>query len=275
MASNNTMGHLLSALLVAAPLVIVSCTVKENRQLCPCYTSVDVGEFIESGHKNALVTVMSDSKSISEEINLLEYKDKPYVIPLPKGANKLSLISGMNYTHIREDSLVTPYGLSSDALWVYNEKFICKDDSYNISAVPYKNFCKMTIIVVGLVPGENYDFSFRLRAKCNALDIYDSEALEGDFCGFAIQSNTDGLFTICLPRQKSNSILLEICRSISDEEYETVHTINLNSKLTSVGYDWSKADLMDVHITVDYTSLDVSLEMINWDKDNNYIDVEI
>lgn len=269
------MGYLLSALLIATPLFISSCTVKEDRLLCPCYTSVNLSEFIESGHKTALVTVLSGDKSVSEEIDLLKYEDVEYEIPLPKGTNRISVISGLKHSHVREDSLVTPYGSSSDALWVYNEKFICKDDSYKIKAIPHKNFCMMTLIVVGLLPGNDYDFSFRVRAKCNALDLYDSEALYGDFCGFATQSYTDGLFTICLPRQKNNTLLLEICENTSGEEYEIVHSLNLGSRLNSIGYDWSRDDLMDVNVTIDYVSLDLSVEMINWDRDDNYIDVEI
>lgn len=269
------MGHLLSALLMAVPLFICSCTVKEDRMLCPCYTYVDLSKYIDLGHKKALMTVMSGAQSVSEEIDLLDYEDSPYEIALPKGTNRISVISGMKNSRVREDSLVTPYGFSSDALWVYNEKFICVDDTYHIEAVPYKNYCMMTIIVVGLLPGQDYDFSFRVIAACNALNLFDSEALDGKFCGLATKSDTEGLFTICLPRQKSNELLLEICRKTSDDEIETVHCIRLNDKLNSEGYDWSRKDLQDVNVIVDYSSFELTLDVVNWTNDDNYIDVEI
>ncbi len=269
------LGRLLSALLVVAPLFACSCTVKEDRSLCPCYTFVDLTHYINSGHKTALVTVRSGSETCSEEIELINYEDRPYELALPKGTNHISVISGLKNTHIKSDSLVTPYGLESDALWVYNEKFVCNDDQYNLTAVPRKNFCKMTIIVVGLTPGQEYDFSFRVKADCNAIDLYDSEALEGEFYGPATQSGTLGLFSVCLPRQKSSNLLMDICDHSNEEVVEAVHTIDVGSRLSQEGYDWTRADLLDVNVTVDYSSMDASIEIVRWIDDDKYIDVEI
>ena len=268
-------GHLLSVLLMVAPLLLCSCTVKEDRAVCPCYTFVDLSSYIDSGHKTAIVTVRSASQSYSEEIDLHNYEDSPYELALPRGTNHISVVSGLKNTHIKSDSLVTPYGLASDALWVYNEKFICEGDEHNLTAVPRKNFCKLTIIVIGLMPGQDYDFSFRVKADCNALDLYDSKALEGEFYGAATSSGMLGLFSICLPRQKNNSLLLDICDHSVDEAMEAVHTIDLGGMLTEDGYDWTRADLLDVNVTVDYSSMNASIEIVKWIDDDKYIDVEI
>ena len=251
---------------------LTSCSVKEDRAACPCYASVLVGEFIRKGFTDAMVSFSSDHLVRRENICLAEYEDEAYVASLERKTNRAALVAGIDRMQIRGDSLVVPYGLDADPLWLYSEHFLCDDDSYTLNARPHKQYCRLEIVMEGLPAEVQTSCSFRVRAEASGLDLYRRQPLAGEFCAQA-RRGLDGNFSLLLPRQADGGILLDVFSGPVETGEKFV--VDVNAKLKAAGYDWKLEDLKDVSITTDYAKADISLRILDWNPDDGFKDIII
>jgi len=260
------------AVLLIVTLLSPSCSVKESRTACPCYTSVAVDDFILAGFAEAAVSFSSDRLLRREMISLQQYEDVGYLIALARRSNRAAVVAGLDNAVVRGDSLMTPYGLEADPIWLYSEKFICEGDEHRINARPHKQYCRLEIVVTGLSPGALYDCAFRVKAECCGLDLYGRQALAGDYCAMAARSST-GDFLVRIPRQAENRLSLELLHIGNPDE--PLLTIELDRKLEEAGYDWMREDLRDVSVEIDYAGTEVNLKIIDWDSDDIFKEIRI
>jgi hypothetical protein len=260
------------AVLLIVTLLSPACSVKENRTACPCYTSVDVDDFILAGFAEATVSFSADHLLRREMISLQEYEDIGYMIALDRRSNRAAVIAGLDNSVVRGDSLMTPYGLEADPIWLYSEKFYCDGDEHWINARPHKQYCRLEIVVTGLSPGDIYDCCFRVKAESCGLDLYGRQALEGEYCALAERSST-GDFTVRIPRQLENRLSLELLHIGNPDE--PLFTIELDRKLEAAGYDWTREDLRDISVEVDYAGTEVNLKILDWDSDDVFKQITI
>ena len=258
--------------LLIVMLLFPACTVKESRSACPCYTSVAVDDFILAGFAEAAVSFSSDRLLCRETITLQEYEDVGYLIALNRRNNRAAVIAGLDNSVVRGDSLMTPYGLEADPIWLYSEKFVCEGDDHRINARPHKQYCRLEIVVTGLSPDDLYDCSFRVRAESCGLDLYGRHALAGEYCATAERSST-GDFFVRIPRQAENRLSLELLRDGNPDE--PVFTIELDKRLEAAGYDWGREDLRDMSVEVDYAGTEVNIKIIDWDSDDAFKEITI
>ena len=248
-----------------------ACSVKENRAACPCYASILVDDFILAGFSEALLSVSADRLVCRDDIRLREYEDGGYEATLGRNTNRVSLVSGLQKMTIKGDSLVVAYGMEADPIWLYSEKFFCREDSYIVRARPHKQYCRLEIVLKGLSAEDRSSCSFRVKAACCGLDIYSRTALEGEYAASA-ERGLDGNFSVRVPRQNGGGLLVEAYNGIPGEE---PLLIDAGKMLRSAGYDWSREDLRDVSITVDYAKAEVSLRILDWNPDDIYKDIII
>lgn len=250
-------------LLCAAWGACLACSVKEERSGCPCYAEVDVGGFISAGFSKALLFFSAGEPLLEEEINLHEYEDEAYVTTLERRTNRAAVVAGVEKSRIKDGILSVPSGLEADPIWAFGETFFCGDDAYFIKAAPHKQYCNMEISVEGLDAAGLYEFSFRVVADCNGLDLYDRTAVEGEYSCFARRSAT-GAFNVRIPRQSTGRILLEIYRDSSPEEQGPVFVTEVGSEILKNGYDWGREDLLDVSVGLDYSAAEVTIKIKDW-----------
>ena len=183
-------------------------------------------------------------------------------------------MAGLERTVIRGDSLVTPFGLEADPLWMYGEEFVCESDEKFVTAVPYKQYCTLTIVVSGLGPGEEYEGTFRVRAADNAIDIYSRRPLRGEYLAVVRRSGT-GVFSVRIPRQSGNDMILEFVRETAGKDGTVDRVIDLGAEFSRAGYDWKRKNLQDVSAVVDHASAEITLSVTGWDEDESFGDIEI
>lgn len=251
---------------------LTACSVKEDRTACPCYTSVQVGEYIEAGFSSAMLSFSSDRLVRRENISLAEHEDVAYVASLERRTHRASLVAGLDRMLIRSDSLLVPLGHDSDPLWLYSEKFYCAEDEYTIQARPHKQYCRLEIELEGLSSEDKTMCSFRVMAEACGLDLYSRSPLEGAFRADAVRG-LDGRFSLLLPRQGDGGILLEVSGGAAGAADPFV--VDVSSRLKAAGYDWTLEDLKDVSITVDYAKADISIKILDWNPDDIFKDVTI
>ena len=100
-------------------------------------------------------------------------------------------------------------------------------------------------------------------ADCNGLKLYDRTAVEGAYSCFARRSAT-GAFNVRIPRQSGGRILLEVYRDSSPDVQEPVLVTEVGAEMLRNGYDWSREDLLDVSVGLDYSAAEVTIKIKDW-----------
>lgn len=272
-------------------LFITSCSVKEHRVNCPCYAYVNIDEFLEAGFHDAIVSFSSGDLLYRNKVRLAPYEGCGFEQEMPRRLGKNAIIGGIKNSQISRDSLLTPYGLECDPIWLYSQNIDCIDkDRVFVEAVPLKQYCKLNIIVDGIDEDEEQKMGFRITALCNGLDLYSMSVLEGGYSAIAKQSSKY-LYNVRIPRQKTNVLTLEILEySSEDKDIEGVdakasdelgakpkvnYSVKLGELFKQSGYDWNSPNLMDMSILIDYSNPILKIEIGNWMDNSNYYDTEI
>lgn len=272
------MGAVKTILLsVTAVFLSFSCSVKENRSDCPCYVNVNIDDYLKSGFDRALLSFSSGGLIDREEVDLSPFEGVGYEQAMPRRLGRVAVASGLSKTIVKSDTLLTPYGIETDPLWLFCEEFLCTDDEYRIESVARKQYCRLVIGVKGLASGGAYDYSFVVKGNCNAIDMYSATAIEGKYCAEAIRNET-GIFSVRIPRQKKSELLLEVIdkKTLSSSgEYSVKFTVDLGAIFTASGYNWERKDLLDAEVSIDYANAQVSFRIEDWKSDDVFGDIKI
>ena len=257
----------------AALLTAVSCSVKEDRNACPCYVYVFVDEFVRAGFAESVVNFNVGDSSSSETIELARYTTDGYVRTVPRGTAEVSLVAGISSSIISGGIVMTEYGRESDPLWLSTDSVVCSGDELYITPEPNKQFCRLTLVLLSPdgEPTED-DFILKVSGSCNGIDIYTGKAVPGNFCAEATKTGS-GVYTVRIPRQLDSELTLEIIEENQDEEISCI--VDLGKEFMTAGYDWQRTSLLDVGALVDYSNSTVEVSIEDWEKDDSYNEIEI
>lgn len=261
--------------LAVALSVLCSCSVKEDRSLCPCYVDMIVDEFVRDGFSSGTVAFSSDGFDFRDDILLADHVGGGYTVAVPRSFVKAACVCGLDRSHISGNCISIPEGEASDPIMSYRESFLPRGDEHLLYAVPHKQYCRIDLILEN--PMEDYPYAFRVRSDCSGLDIFDLQPVRGSF-DTSVYANALGEYSTLLLRQSPESelfldVLLPVSGSVSD--WELQYTVSLSDALEAVSYDWTKEDLDDVSLTVDYARAEVTVEISEWEGSVNEKNVEI
>lgn len=264
-----------AAAALALSAILCSCSVKEDRSGCPCYVCLSVDDFIRAGFSEATVAFSQGADSFREDMRLAEYAGGVYEKAFPRRTARLSVLAGMNDSMVSGNTLTVPYGLEADPIWMFCGTLDCAGDEEHVRAVPYKQYCNLTIVLAGLPVGTGYDCDLKLHASDGAMDIYTGTPLAVEYCATA-RKGADGVFSVRIPRQSGDEIFLEISGWVSPEgETMAGSMVDLGREFRESGYDWTRKSLSDASAVVDYAGASVSLSVEDWNDDDSFEDIEI
>lgn len=255
----NIILTLCSAMLAAA------CSVKEERLGCPCYLALHVEDFYTAGMKKATVRVSTESSLVCREsLELGLFADAPYFVEVPRRMNYVSMAGGFGVSCFLDgDILKVKDGEMPEPVMAFTGEVACLGDNAELRPVPHKQFCRVTIVVTGKAQGEEHPFRYRVNYPCNAMDISSLKPLDGKG-SFVIEENYQSSMGFMLLRQNGQDISIDVLEGVSETGYEQVSTINLSGMLAKHGYDWTKPDLDDAVLTIDYSHATVSIDIEPW-----------
>ncbi len=264
-----------TSLFVAVSL-LNACSIKEVRDDCPCYTFVNLDEFIAAGFRDAILSYTSDELIMRDMVSLAPYEGVGFIQEMPRRKGRNAVIAGLKHCRVRSDSLLVPYGLEFDPIWMSGNLLFCEGDDYHVKALPEKQYCTINFIIEGMGDSSDYQYDYRLKADCNTMDIYSLKALEGPYCAIARRS-AGGVYALRVPRQKASNLILEIIRQGNEDPLlaETIASIDLGKQFRAAAYDWEEDNLSDVSAIVDFGSSEVRLEIYDWTDDFNFNDMII
>ena len=295
------MNRILFVMWMAGMLLLSSCSVKEDRDGCPCWMAVDLSKVAESRWKSPKVqscaeyqkvTKLPESRpNVAEDIILRlrgnsdeDEVDYSYQVTeevraaagaleyeVPRGSVGVSVIEMPD--RVGHDGIVgydgdeirIPVGEQMDSLYGFFRMFYTRCESVLCDVELHKEFCTVSFTL----GDEGYVSPYDLEVWGNVAGVsaWDLMPLEGDF-RFA-PSPEDGVYRVRVPRQLDASlelVMLEMPdQARHDGERVVVDRLPLGEYIARSGYDWTAENLEDVHIALDMEKQQVMITVSGWD----------
>lgn len=243
------------SLLALMMLFLVGCSVKEQRDECPCRLVLDFAQTDISSVEELRVSLADDSGLVYEKCTDVEDFFPEYVISAPREELSLMVCSDDRDCFEASRGLVIPQGKDCPRLYMYCADVDCRQETVRDTVRMNKNHC-----VVDIYMGYDGSFEYQLCVKGN-IDGYglDGRPRKGRF-SYSPSQGSDGGYTVSLPRQVDSSLLLEI-----DDGTEVLKTFALGEYIEAGGYDWNAPDLEDLTVHVNWAVTTVSITVSGWD----------
>jgi len=214
---------------IAGVLILLSCSVKENRTLCPCALTIElfglpgpVSVQVVAGDHRATYTARQDTVML---------------VQAPKGKIRLMAVCGARLEP--EENLEIPFGYECPPVYLYSDLVNTLCDSTRVSVQLNKHFCTLSLSFDG-PNGWGEPFWAQIRGNVNGLD-HEGQPTEGDF-----SCRLDAGFTVRLPRQAPDE---ELWLDISMPD-QVVRSFALGTYRQQAGYDWTAPDLEDLPLQI-------------------------
>ena len=249
----------LSEVLAVAAIVMlaIACSVKEDRDACPCRLVLDMDYVDTSIVKCAeVVLTTSDGFCYRDTLNTEDFV-AGYVVDVPRGEVGVGVYWGASDSVDDGGRLLIDYGDECPHVYMHSSRIMAVGESVVETVRMRKNHCVMTIQVLS-----EKDFPFRLEAK-GWIDGYESggKPSVGEFM-YAMYADDDGACQLVLPRQTDSSLALEV-----HDDSGVLRSFALGEYVTASGYDWDSVDLKDITISLDYALTRVIIKVEEWTQE--------
>lgn len=262
----------LSALLALAAL---SCSVKEDRDDCPCVLSIYPDGSMEQGMYKSI----SNSFLISNTDSGQQYFQgslagdsfaggKPYKIRLPKSSVNVHSVFGVKTMRSTGSALRIGEGAQADSVFVYSSQINCMGEFAADTLHLAKQWCSMRISFKQSDSWQVDDCS--LKGGWDGFDTGTLAATKGSFF-FEAERLKENSYAARIPRQGDDSLIL----TISYDNNRFTRQYPIGQYIAEARYDWGKRELDDIVVFIDRAEVRVVVVVPTWDNGNDYGELEI
>ena len=286
------MNRLLFVMWMAGMLFLSSCSIKEDRDRCPCWMTVDLSDVAESRWKSPerqssteyqMVTKSLESRqniaesvvlrlrgnsdedevdyafkmteTVNTEVGALEYE-------VPRGSIGVSVIEMPDrvghdvIAGYDGDEIRIPVGEQMDSLYGFFKMYHTRCESVLCDVELHKEFCTVSFTL----GDEGYSSPYDIEVWGNVAGVsaWDLMPVLGEFRYAPMQKN--GVYQVRVPRQEDNSLELVML-----DDDDIVDRLPLGEYIARSGYDWAAEDLADVNVALDLEMQQVMITVSGWD----------
>ena len=234
-------------------MLLMSCSIKEDRDGCPCWMSVEMPDRV--GHDGSVVLRLrgnSDedamdyafkmTETLNTEVGTLEYE-------VPRGSVGVSVVNSAR--------LVVPVGEQMDSLYGFFKPYHTRCESVKCDVELHKEFCTVSFTLVD----EHYEspYDIEVRGNVSGVSPWDLVPVSGAFKYAPVAE--EGVYRVRIPRQVDASLEMVM---LSNQEI--VSRFPLGEYIIRSGYDWAAKDLSDVSVALDLEKQQVMVTVSGWDE---------
>ena len=232
--------------------LLVAACVKENRDSCPCILVLSTEKTADSA---AVFNVyLSREEPVADTVEA----GSVYREAVPRGFLYATLTSGDGGMFIPGEGIVIPYGSDCPPLFLWSRPIKAEGEILGRVAVLSKNYCKVRMRLTLSGGG----IGFAVRGGISGFDL-DGRPSEGPFMCVPRVAD-DGFMEFNLPRQKDNSLMLDI---YSGDVH--LRTFALGEILSRAGYSWKDKDLKDISLEVSCSASLLLTDISVWEIEEN------
>lgn len=268
------------------------CSVKEDRDLCPCTLVLEFpdedAERLQNGVTVCMRGYSDDGFSLCDTLLAGQPASGgasdgvSYSYEVPKGDIDLAVAYSADGLAGELNSsgkwIEFDEGRPCPSIWTCCEKVSARADRVTVPVRLHKNFCRIDIQVRD-VDGEEFPFKLRVRGNVNGYGL-DGKPARGAFLCDAESAETEGTgteseipgsgtasestgsihgYAVTVPRQTDDSLILEIVTGDG-----VAKSFAIGNYIASSGYDWASADLKDICLEIDYARTVISFTIDKW-----------
>ena len=283
---------------MAGVLLLSSCFVKEDRDECPCWMTVEMPDRVGQGgsvvlrlrgnsDEDAVDYAYKVTEAVRADVGALEYE-------VPRGAVGVSAVAFGNEIPGRAgydggmpdrvghdgksaghdgDQIRIPVGEQMDSLYGFFKMYHTRCESIRCDVELHKEFCTVSFTLVD----EHYEspYDIEVRGNVSGVSSWDLAPMNGVFKYAPVAE--EGVYRVRVPRQVDASlelVMLEMpgqpghdgVRTEDDGERAVVNRFPLGEYIIRSGYDWAAKDLSDVCVALDLEKQQVMVTVSGWDE---------
>ena len=280
-------------------LLLSSCSMKEDRGVCPCWMTVDLSKVAESrwksperqsnteyqdvtkslesrqhiaesvvlrlrGNPDEVDYAFKMTETVNTEVGALEYE-------VPRGSVGVSVIEMLDrvghdvIAGYDGDEIRIPVGEQMDSLYGFFRMYYTRCESVLCDVELHKEFCTVSFTLGD--KGYVSPYGLEVWGNVAGVSAWDLMPVQGKFRYAPIREN--GVYLVRVPRQVDNSlelVMLEIPDQVGyDDERTVVDRLPLGEYIARSGYDWTAEDLADVNVALDLEMQQVMITVSGWD----------
>ena len=254
---------------VLCAILLVSCTVKEDRTECPCFLTLDLAgvesaSLMDAGVDSLVVTICADDGFYAKEAFRLRDNVQEYSAAVPKSMVNVLVACGAG------NHCFDPYGVhilegsECPVLYMFGETFVADAGDMRRTVSLHRNYCMLSVSMKTSFGARPRPYRIFLEGNVSGY-LMDGTPEEGVFNCFSSPSS-DGLCRLRIPRQLDGSLRLEIDFLDSGE----VRTFPVGEYILESGYDWDAADLKDISLEMDFSRSSLTFTISKWKKTLSY-----
>ena len=242
-----------------------SCDVKEDRSQCPCRLMLSFSQSSDRFEGGALLLVFRtpDDSLVTDTVTVsADGKMEAgtfYEVDVPRGDLRLTAITLGEVLCDPVEGMIIPVGSECPPVFLQSELLDTRRDVLRHNVVLCKNYCLLTVRLEKPLE-EGLPFALDVTGGVNGYSA-EGNPLEGAF-RFLLPDSDKTEFTISLPRQLDNSLLINLL----SKQGKTLRSFAFGEYVEESGYDWTEADLKDLSITIDYSSSLITFQSDLWSE---------
>ena len=251
------MDRLLTPACLALLVVGTACTVKEDRNPCPCYLQVSFTDPDAAGEAELLG--WDDDRLFRNRIRIEEARPA-WIKPVRKGMLILSACTGMDESFPEGHHMRIPPGSQADSLYAWFEEVDATGDLAYAKVSFRKQFA--TIFLDIRKPVEVvHSCRFDVEGNSCGFDLLDFSPVTGAFRFSAVPHDGEGIVTFRIPRQGDS----ELSVTIRPEGAPSAR-FPLGEYIDRLGYNWKTEELQDIYVAVDLVRGLVDVRVADWEE---------
>lgn len=249
---------LLSASMAAILAASTACTVKEDRDTCPCSLAVSFSDPDASG---PVALLGWESETVFRDQVLIEDCRPEWTKSVRKGVFILSACKGIAGSSIPMGHVIRiPTNCQADSLYAYFEKVDATGDRAHASVFFRKQFA--TVFLDTRKSDETIrGCRFQVEGNTCGFDVLDFSPIAGPFLFEPVPATEEALVAFRIPRQADDSLMVTICPEDSPEV-----CLPLGEYIRQLGYDWKVEELQDIYLSIDLARGTVDLRIADWEE---------
>lgn len=240
--------------------IVAACSVKEERVKCPCKLKIDFSlcRYVDIKDKISII-LSGDQFHTEQSVPAYNYSDDYYTY-VPKGTIVVSSISGVITSAVENGEVIIPLGRDSDSLWAYSDYVEAFGEEALDTLDMSKEYASLTLAASG-VDSETYPYEIEIVGNVNGLSMDGLKPHSGEF-RYKPERDEDNTFSVNLPRQIDNSLTVKVFESQSGDIEDV---LAIGEYMAKIGYDWSKKNLDDIYIRMDFAREHFTITIRKWE----------
>ena len=232
-----------------------ACSVKEDRDACPCKLLLD---FSSSDLPDETIVDLNfiSTDGFFNNTSVVVGEERTFLFEVPRTDLYIQAFYGDEGFMQGEKGLVIPESRQCPEIYMEVLKLDTRKEAVKQEVKLYKNYCNIEVCFQGIT---DFRYDAMIDGRVCGYDL-EGDVAPGHF-NFMLFPDEEGHCMVRVPRQSDASLVLKI-----QDVDGYMKTFALGEYIIESGFDWKSPDLKDVLVHIDYAHTQIVFTINDWQK---------